>query len=148
MSSTIAVINGPNLNLLGRRSPEIYGTDSLENIVQNVQAYAREAKFDLLHVQSNLEGELVEAVQRASLECAGIIINAAGYSHTSVALRDAVEAAEVPVIEVHLSNIFAREHFRRHSYISEVADGVICGLGAQGYVLAFGALLQLVKRNS
>lgn len=140
----IAVLNGPNLNLLGRRDPRIYGGESLDNIIANVESYAKQADFELWHVQTSSEGELIDAIHRASLECAGLIINAGAYSHTSIALRDAIEILEIPVIEVHLSNIYRREEFRRHSYISEVSDGVICGLGGQGYILAFGALLQMV----
>ena len=131
----IAVINGPNLNLLGSREPEIYGTASLEDLETGL----REAfpGVSLEFVQSNSEGELVDAIQRAGQgDVLGIVLNAAAYSHTSVALRDAVSFCDVPVVEVHISNIHAREAFRRHSLTAEVADGVIAGLGTTGYHLA------------
>ena len=146
MAQKIGVINGPNLNLLGLRDPAIYGSDSLDTIISNIESYARQANFDLWHVQSNSEAELIDSVHRAAVECHGLIINEAAYSHTSIALRDAIETLTIPVIEVHLSNIYKREEFRRHSYVSEVADGIICGLGGQGYILAFGALLQMVNQ--
>jgi len=148
MSKKIALINGPNLNLLGSRDPELYGADTLESIIETLGNYAEQAKYELFAVQSNLEGAVINAIHQAINSCEGIIINAGGYSHTSISIRDAVEIATVPVVEVHLSNIHARESFRHHSYVSEVADGVIAGLGSHGYVLAFGALLQLIKNRA
>ena len=144
----IAIINGPNLNLLGKRKPEVYGNDSLKSITDAASKRARQLKLEVWAVQSNSEGELVDAVQRAARECGGIIINAAAYSHSSIALRDALEAAQLPVIEVHLSNIYQREAFRRHSYVSEVARGVVCGLGGHGYVLAVEGMAQLLGSNA
>ena len=140
----IALINGPNLNLLGRRKPEIYGEQSLDAIVESALRRAKDKALDLWAYQSNHEGQLIDAIQQAASTCCGIIINPAAYSHTSIAIRDALEASELPVIEVHLSNVYAREAFRHHSYTSEVASGVIAGLGAQGYVLAVDALARIL----
>jgi 3-dehydroquinate dehydratase-2 len=140
----IALVNGPNLNLLGRRKPEIYGEQSLEAIVESVLHRAKDIAMDIWAYQSNHEGQLVDAVQQAASTCSGIIINPAAYSHTSIAIRDALEASELPIIEVHLSNVYAREAFRHHSYTSEVAKGVIAGLGAHGYVLAVDALARIM----
>ena len=141
----ITVINGPNLNLLGSRKPEIYGSATLESIVAALTAQAKQAGATVDAFQSNCEGDLVTAVQKTAKVSQGIIINAGAYSHSSIALRDAIEAVGLPTIEVHLSNIYAREEFRSHSYISEVAKGVICGLGANGYLLALTALLELIN---
>jgi 3-dehydroquinate dehydratase-2 len=148
MAGKIALINGPNLNMLGSRDTEIYGSDTLGSIIDTLTAYAEQAQYELVAVQSNLEGEVINAIHEAINSCSGIIINPGGYSHTSIAIRDAVEIASVPVVEVHLSNIYAREEFRQHSFVSEVADGVIAGLGSHGYILAFGALLQLIKNKA
>jgi 3-dehydroquinate dehydratase-2 len=143
----IALINGPNLNLLGKRRPDVYGADSLEDIVNSVTQRAKDWKLTVWSYQSNVEGELVGAIQEAAKNCSGIIINPAAYSHTSIAIRDALEASELPVIEVHISNVFAREPFRHHSVISAVARGVIVGLGAKGYVLAMDALGHLLGKT-
>jgi 3-dehydroquinate dehydratase-2 len=143
----IAVINGPNLNLLGTRKPEIYGPDTLETIVRNLESAAEKQGYSIWAYQSNGEGALVSAIQAASSESAGIIINAAGYAHTSIPIRDALEACPRPVIEVHLSNIYAREEFRRRSLVSEVAKGVICGFGSRGYTLALEVMLEMVKKS-
>ncbi len=141
MGQTVHILNGPNLNLLGRREPEIYGAASLDDIARACARKAAASGFELVFRQSNHEGELVDFIQLAAEEkAAGIIINAAAYTHTSVAIHDALKAFDGPVIEVHLSNIFRREDFRHHSFVSPVADGVICGLGAQGYELALEAL--------
>lgn len=145
MTSTIAIINGPNLNLLGSRRPEVYGTDTLDGILQRVAARATALGVGLSTFQSSSEGALVDEIQRAARECAGIVINGAAYSHTSIAIRDALEASEKPVIEVHLSNVYAREPFRHHSYISAVARGVVCGFGGHSYVLALEAMVELLK---
>lgn len=144
MSKIIALVNGPNLNLLGSREPEIYGRATLEQIVQKVSERAQGAGYAVRAYQSNSEGEIVDAIQQAGREAAGIIINAAAYTHTSVAVRDALEAVSVPSIEVHLSNIFRREEFRHHSFISGVVYGVICGFGPQSYLLALDALLSIL----
>jgi 3-dehydroquinate dehydratase-2 len=144
MNPKITVINGPNLNLLGSRKPKIYGSDTLDMIVAKMEDEALALGFDLEAHQSNSEGILVDIVQQSAKRSKGLIINPGAYSHTSIALRDALEAAELPTIEVHLSNIHRREAFRRHSYISEVASGVIVGLGGAGYVLAVRALATLL----
>ncbi|HTH93860.1 MAG TPA: type II 3-dehydroquinate dehydratase [Rhodocyclaceae bacterium] len=133
----ILVLHGPNLNLLGRREPDIYGATTLSDINTALQAQGAAAGFAVDCFQSNHEGDLIDRVHAAPAEDVGfIIINPAGYSHTSVALRDALAGVDIPFIEVHLSNIHAREEFRHHSYFSAIAAGVICGLGADGYRLA------------
>jgi len=138
----ILVLHGPNLNLLGSREPEIYGSVTLADIHATMEARAKVAGRRLESFQSNHEGDLIDRIQSArELGVDFIIINAAGYTHTSVALRDALAAVKIPFIEVHLSNIHARESFRHHSYLSELAVGVIVGLGAQGYELALEAAL-------
>ena len=136
MPDIILVLNGPNLNLLGTREPEIYGRETLDDIRVMVEARAGDLGLAADFRQSNHEGELVDWIQGARGSAKGIVINAGGYSHSSVAILDALLASGVPVIEVHLSNIFRREGFRHHSYVSQAAHGVICGFGAQGYVLA------------
>ena len=144
----ILVLHGPNLNLLGSREPEIYGRVGLADIHLAMEARARVAGVQLESFQSNHEGELIDRVQSARTEgIEFIIINPAGYTHTSVALRDALTAVSIPFIEVHLSNIHAREPFRRHSHFSDIAAGVICGLGAQGYELAVEAALTHLGRR-
>ena len=140
MVHNIHVINGPNLNLLGTREPEIYGTTTLADIEAMCVARAKSHGMSANCFQSNDEGELVNIIQQARNTASGLIINAGAYSHTSVAILDALQAVEAPIMEVHLSNIFAREEFRHHSYISGIAAGVICGLGAQGYEMAIDAL--------
>ena len=140
MAHNIHVINGPNLNLLGTREPEIYGTTTLADIEAMCDARAKSLGMSASCFQSNDEGELVNIIQQARNTASGLIINAGAYSHTSVAILDALQAVEAPIMEVHLSNIFAREEFRHHSYISGIAAGVICGLGAQGYEMAIDAL--------
>ena len=146
MARTILVINGPNLNLLGAREPQIYGRATLEDIKTACLARAKERDLTLDFRQSNAEGEIIGWIQAARGATDGIIINAAGYTHTSVAIMDALAAADQPVIEVHISNIFKREEFRHHSYISAVATGVICGLGPHGYLLAVDAMADLVTK--
>ncbi len=141
----LLILNGPNLNLLGTREPEIYGHQTLADIETLCQEQAKTLGLAIDFRQSNHEGELVSWIQAAREDCAGIIINGAAYSHTSVAIHDALKLARLPVIEVHLSNIYKREEFRHHSYIASVAEGVICGLGAQGYLLAIEALARLMK---
>lgn len=136
----IVVINGPNLNLLGEREPEKYGTVSLEKLNEELSAKAAELGVDVSFFHSNHEGDLIDAVQRSRKTTQGMIINAGGLTHTSVALRDALAAYEQPVIEVHLTNIYAREEFRQTSFISGVATAIISGLGAQGYHSALGYL--------
>lgn len=140
-SKQILLLNGPNLNLLGERNVEIYGKDTLADIEKRLAERAKDAGYALRALQSNAEGELIDAVHKGRKDCAGMIINPGAYSHTSIALRDAIECFPGPIIEVHLSNIYKREAFRHHSYISALATGVICGLGPKGYELALEALL-------
>lgn len=141
--SKVLVLNGPNLNLLGTREPQIYGNTTLNDIAARLQERGRELGTEVECRQTNHEGQLIDWLQEARLSFNAVIINAGGYTHTSVALRDAVAACPLPVIEVHISNIFSREPFRHHSYLSPVAAGVICGLGPFGYVIALEAALQL-----
>src|SRR5262249_28411821 len=142
--ATILVLNGPNLNLLGTREPAIYGRDSLADVEAACRKRAAALGLGLAFRQSNHEGELIDWVQQARGTAAGIVINPGGYSHTSIALLDALVASDVPAIEVHLSNIFKREPFRHHSYVSQAARGVICGLGPRGYLLALDALADII----
>ena len=147
--ATILVLHGPNLNLLGEREPEIYGRTTLGDINQTLEQQARDRGHHLLYVQSNAEYELVERVQDARHEGVNfILINPAAFTHTSVALRDALAAVSIPFIEIHLSNVHAREDFRRHSYFSDIAQGVICGLGPQGYELGLQAALHQLEQQS
>jgi len=142
---SILIVNGPNLNMLGQREPAIYGRDTLADIEAACRTKAAALGFDIDFRQSNREGELVDWTQSAGGTFAGIIVNAGGYTHTSVALLDALTVSGLPVIEVHLSNIFRREEFRHHSYVSRAASGVICGFGLTGYLLALDAMAQLVR---
>jgi 3-dehydroquinate dehydratase II len=145
--ATILVLHGPNLNLLGEREPHIYGSTTLTDINGRLEYLARERAHHLLHMQSNAEYELVERVQTARREGVNfILINPAAFTHTSVALRDALAAVAIPFIEIHLSNTHAREDFRHHSYFSDLALGVICGLGAHGYELGLLAALQQLEQ--
>ena len=140
MAQSILVLNGPNLNLLGTREPDIYGQETLESIEAACQGRAEALGLTVTFKQTNDEGELVTWIQEARKSHAGLIVNAGAYTHTSVALLDALSAIDLPIIEVHLSNIHKREEFRHHSYVSKAADGMICGLGGQGYELALEAL--------
>ena len=144
----IYVLNGPNLNLLGLREPEIYGRTTLPEIGKMVAKQAKMHGLTTVFRQSNHEGELVDWIQEARTKACGIVINGGAYSHTSLALHDALRAVDLPVVEVHLSNPFAREEFRHHSRISPVAHGVIVGFGAQSYALAVDALASLLERAS
>jgi 3-dehydroquinate dehydratase II len=139
----IAVLNGPNLNLLGERDPEVYGAQTLADVEQRCRAYADGLGFDVDCRQSNREGELVEMIH-AVRHHAGLVLNAGAYTHTSVAIRDAVDVVSGPVVEVHISNVHRREAFRHHSYLSDVVTGVIVGLGTQGYELAIAAIARQV----
>jgi 3-dehydroquinate dehydratase-2 len=141
----IFVLNGPNLNLLGVREPEIYGHTSLGEIEAMVKARAKTHGLSVIFRQSNHEGELVDWLQEARTGASAVVLNGAAYTHTSVALHDAIAALDKPLIEVHLSNPHARERFRHRSYISAHANGVICGLGAQGYLFAIDALAALLQ---
>ncbi len=141
----VFVLNGPNLNMLGLRQPKVYGRATLADVEKLCRARAEELGLGVDFRQTNLEGELVSWIQEARKDAAGIIINAGAYTHTSVAILDALFAAEKPVIEVHLSNVFRRESFRHHSYVSPAAIGVIVGLGPQGYALALEALAGQIR---
>jgi 3-dehydroquinate dehydratase-2 len=142
----VLVLNGPNLNMLGKRQPQIYGRETLADVEKACRAEAQRLGLAVEFSQSNHEGVLVDHIQAAREKNSGIVINAGAYTHTSVALLDAINAAEVPTIEVHISNIYRRESFRHHSYISAAAVGVIAGLGSQGYLLALQALARLQSR--
>jgi len=148
METSVLVLNGPNLNMLGVREPAIYGSETLDDIEAACQERAEVLGLAIDFRQSNLEGELVSWIQQARGEHDGIIINAGAYSHTSIALLDALVLSELPVIEVHLSNIFRREGFRHHSYISAAAKGIICGFGPQGYLLALDGMARLIDAGT
>ena len=135
----IEIINGPNLNLTGRREPEVYGTTTMEEVIDSLQKKFPDVEIG--HYQSNVEGELIDHIQQAGFSADGLIVNLGGYSHTSVALRDALLAVPAPKVEVHISNIFAREDYRHHSLITSACRGMISGLGLKGYELARRALL-------
>lgn len=141
----ILVVNGPNLNMLGKRQPEVYGKETLDDIAAQAGAHGAALGFDVEFRQSNHEGDLVDWIQGARGRCAGIVLNAGAYTHTSVAILDALYAAEVPCVEVHLSNIHQREEFRHHSFVSKAAKGMICGFGSHGYILALDALARLIR---
>ena len=136
----IEIINGPNLNLTGRREPDIYGRVTMEEMVTDLRSRFPEAEIG--YYQSNVEGEIINRLQEVGFTADGIILNAGGYSHTSVAIHDAIAAITTPVIEVHISNIFAREEYRRHSLLSEVCRGVVCGFGLEGYRFAVESFLK------
>jgi len=143
---SILIIQGPNLNLLGSREPEVYGKVTLDQIHAHLKTLAKSAEVELDTYQSNHEGELIDRVQKAKMDgVAFIVINPGGFTHTSVALRDALAGVAIPFIEVHLSNIHQREDFRKHSYFSDIATGVICGLGPIGYELALQAALKRLE---
>ena len=148
MTDTVFVLNGPNLNLLGQREPRIYGSQTLADIEAAMEQRAKALRLKLDLRQSNHEGALVDWLHEAMAKAAAVIINAGGYAHTSIAIRDAVAALPIPVIEVHLSNVYAREHFRRQSMTAQVARGSIVGFGALGYVLALDAAAHLCKGNA
>ena len=145
MSLPLYVLNGPNLNLLGVREPEVYGRATLADIEQAVAARAKGLGLEVIFRQSNQEGTLVDWIQEARTKACGVIINPGAYSHTSVAIYDALKALDKPIIEVHLSNPQQREPFRHHDYVSQVAKGVIMGLGASGYLYAVDAMAELIK---
>lgn len=143
MAKPVFVLNGPNLNLLGVREPEVYGRDTLADVQKRAEARAKALGLPIVFRQTNHEGELIGWIQEAREAASGIILNAGALTHTSIGVLDALQAAALPVIEVHLSNIFRRESFRHHSYVSLAARGVICGLGVKGYELALEAMAEL-----
>lgn len=144
MTLPVYVLNGPNLNLIGSREPEVYGRQTLSDIEKTVITRAKKLGLEVVFKQSNHEGELVDWIQEAKTKGSGVIINAGAYSHTSIALLDALRALEKPIIEVHLSNLHQRERYRHHSYVSSAARGVIMGFGAMGYVMALDAMATFV----
>ena len=145
MMKKIIILNGPNLNLLGEREKNQYGSFTLQDLDKNCKDFAEKNGIKLTFYQSNLEGELVEKIQDARKNQDGLIINAGGYTHTSVAIHDALKIIKIPIIELHITNIYNREEFRHKSLISKVARGVICGFGAEGYIMALKAMQEYLK---
>ncbi len=148
MIQKILVINGPNLNLLGTREKEKYGSISLENIQKKCEAHCKKIGLQVDFKQSNVEGEIVNFIQDSRKKHQGIIINAGGYTHTSVAILDALLAVKKPTIELHITNIYKREDFRHKSLISKAADGIICGLGVDGYIMALDGIKKIIKNEN
>jgi len=148
MKNNIIVINGPNLNLLGERERSQYGSVTYDELKNNCLKYSKTLAINIEFTQSNIEGEIVTIIQEAKKKCDGLIINAAGFTHTSVAIRDALAIFKKPSIELHISNIYKREEFRHKSMISDVVTGIICGLGANGYILAINAMHELLKNGN
>ena len=143
--SKIIILNGPNLNLLGEREKDQYGNITLKDIENNCKDFAKKNKIKLSFYQSNIEGELVNEIQKSRNNQDGMIINAGGYTHTSVAIHDALKILKIPIIELHISNVYNREEFRHKSLISKVAKGVICGFGADGYLMSLQAIKRLLR---
>ena len=148
MKNNIIVINGPNLNLLGEREQSQYGSVTYNELKNNCLKYSKSLEINIEFTQSNIEGEIVTIIQEAKEKYDGLIINAAGFTHTSVAIRDALAIFKKPSIELHISNIYKREKFRHKSMISDVVTGIICGLGANGYILAINAMHELLKNGN
>ena len=148
MKNNIIVINGPNLNLLGEREQSQYGSVTYDELKNNCLKYSKTLEINIEFTQSNIEGEIVTSIQEAKKKYDGLIINAAGFTHTSVAIRDALAIFKKPSIELHISNIYKREEFRHKSMISDVVTGIICGLGANGYILAINAMHELLKNGN
>ena len=148
MNQKILVINGPNLNLLGTREKEKYGQSSLEDIRNKCEAHAKKIGIEVEFKQSNVEGEIVNFIQETAKKYNGIIINAGGYTHTSVSILDALLAVKKPTIELHITNIYKREDFRHKSLISKAADGIICGLGADGYIMALNGIKKIINNEN
>ena len=144
----IIILNGPNLNLLGEREKEKYGSISLKDVEKNCTNFAKKNKIELLLFQSNIEGELVNLIQKSRNEYDGLIINAGGYTHTSVAIHDALKVLKIPIIELHITNIYNREEFRHKSLISSLASGIICGFGTKGYIMALDAMANILKNEN
>ena len=146
MTKKILIINGPNLNLLGDREKSKYGNDTLETVRKKCESHSKSIQVEIKFEQSNIEGEIVTIIQKAKGIFDGIIINAAGYTHTSVAILDALLAIKLPVIEVHITNIYNREEFRSKSLISKAAKGIICGFGVNGYIMALDSMKELLRQ--
>ena len=147
MSRLVYVLNGPNLNLLGKRQPHIYGHETLADVEKDCRAVAKELKLELRFHQSNREYEIIDWIHEARETAGGIVINPAAFTHTSIAILDALSACDFPIVEVHISNVHKREAFRQHSYISGVASGVIAGFGTQGYSLALRRMARLIDEG-
>ena len=148
MQNNIIIINGPNINLLGDRDKSIYGSESYEDLIKNCTSEASKKNINIDYYQSNIEGELVTKIQESRKIYDGMIINAAAFTHTSVAIRDALSLFKKPCIELHISNIHKREDFRHKSLISDIVTGIICGLGTHGYILAINAMHELLKNGN
>ena len=146
MMDKIIILNGPNLNLLGEREKEKYGELTLKYIEKNCKEFANKNSIDLSLFQSNIEGEIVEIIQKSRNEQHGLVINAGGYTHTSVAIHDALKILKIPIIELHITNIYNREEFRHKSLISNIAKGIICGFGADGYIMALQSMQKFLKK--
>jgi len=146
MMNKIIILNGPNLNLLGEREKEKYGTITLKDIENNCKEFAKKNNIELSLFQSNVEGELIEKIQQVRKEFHGLIINAGGYTHTSVAIHDALKILKIPIIELHITNIYNREEFRHKSLISKIATSIICGFGTDGYIMALRAINNYLKK--
>jgi len=148
VQNNIIIINGPNINLLGDRDKSLYGNDTYEDLVKKCKSEASNKKINIEFYQSNIEGELVTKIQESRSKYEGLIINAAAFSHTSVAIRDALSLFKKPCIELHISNIYKREEFRHKSLISDVVTGVICGLGTYGYILAINSIYEMIQNGN
>ena len=148
MKHKITIINGPNLNLLGEREKEKYGNVTLKQIEQNCKKFGKKKNIQIAFKQSNIEGKIIDYIQESRKKVDGIIINAAGYTHTSVAIRDALMILKIPIIELHITNIYNREKFRHKSLLSKVARSVICGFGVNGYILALEGLNEIIKNEN
>ena len=147
MSKKILILNGPNLNLLGEREKAHYGKETLKDVKTKCENYSKSINIDLQFKQSNIEGEIVTIIQKAKSVFDGIIINAAGYTHTSVAILDSLLAIKLPTIEVHITNIYNREEFRKKSLISKAAKGIICGFGVNGYIMALNSMKEILEKK-
>ena len=148
MMNKIIILNGPNLNLLGEREKDKYGNVTLENIQNNCKEFCKNNDVQLSLFQSNIEGELVEKIQKSRNDQDGLIINAGGYTHTSVAIHDALKILKIPIIELHITNIYNREEFRHKSLISKIAKGILCGFGTDGYIMALQAMKNFLKNEN
>ncbi len=148
MQNNIIIINGPNINLLGDRDKSVYGTDSYNDLVDKCKSQANKIDIDVEFYQSNIEGELVNKIQESRKKYEGMIINAAAFTHTSVAIRDSLSLFKKPCIELHISNIYKREEFRHKSLISDVVTGIICGLGTSGYILAINSIYEMIQNGN